>query len=35
MDNRVESDGVPVVVPNGMASLSNSVEFSQSQPTIC
>ena len=34
MDNRVESDGVPVVVPNGMASLSNSVEFTQSQQSV-
>ena len=34
MDNRVEIDGVPVVVPNGMASLSNSVEFTQSQQSV-
>jgi hypothetical protein len=34
MDGQVDSNGVPVVVPNDMVSHSNSFEFTQSQQSV-
>ena len=34
MDSLVDSDGIPVVVPSGMAGHSNSVEFTHSQQSV-